>query len=1452
MARSIARIDRLVTGGELIEVERKGMDRAFVTEQAVWAERRILASMRDARGAGKALGDADAVEAPLADSRLTAGQKEAVRTVLLSDDIVVGVQGHAGSGKTTMLREVKELLGERPIQGLAPSAAAARVLGREAGIPSTTLQWFLTRYGGLSDAEQLDKARADYRGTVLAVDECSMIDTGRMRELLRIAERLGVARVALVGDTEQLRAVDAGQPFRLLQKAGMRTATMDQVLRQRDPALLASVMHARHGEAGAAIQGLGERRVREVEREELGAEAARCWLALAPEDRAETAVMAPTHEIRRQTNEAIRVGLSEEGTLHGRALEVDRLVNRRLTRALAAELASYEPGDTVVFHRDVFGCRKDDICTVTGRAEGKVILAHADGGERGFRPSGNAATYLGLYDTERIELRAGERIRWTRNRKAPPPRAGHPPQPDLVNGGEAEIVEIGYKRVRFRDGEREFSLALKDPQLRHLDHAYCTTVHAAQGKTARAAIAVLDAGGAADRELFHVEISRVTDEFLLLTDDREALIELIETRAGGEEGALEALGFDPADLSAVDPEPFAALAADWRALRKRAGETNTVPFFLPGYREVMARAATLAAIGDLPADLRRLVERMLEEHREHLGRDREVGDLVRRIQGQWRRWPQLGCATPAEGADEGSRYDAWREASETLLAEGRERLAEAAGGAAARHLDAMPGGRDGLAGALRTLERTRLFDDARRFGQLWRELRERAARAGIPELYAEGYAEVSALGATLASADGLDARRLGPVGDWRDLHAAQTALADEVRALPRRVAAWREQRAELALSGDIAADPDDPAEPARRDWRAEGEALETAAHDMLRPEDSHAPYLDALPGARGAVGRAAAEVGDALGRDRMEGFAWLEAQMSLRGGQTERFHQHRFAETIAEARALAGYARWSEDERKAVDSWLRYDEEATRLCGEIRGWPGQARALLDGLPPADAALENLTEWRHRAEPLLTEARAMLAEDSSHAPHLTAMPPERKALDEATRRLDAEALDVELREAIWLMGSTREFGERTGGMRYDAPGYGALMERVRALDERPGLPARVREMVDVVLDYDERRGRDRGGAFPEAAERVESARDGMPPSAGPDGIEERQKEIREQIARDEQARIAAEEERRAAERARIDDNLARATERLRAVFEEEREAANRRNRATTPSHEESQYSARAAREATRLADRLDACLERRDRLLERAEGKLESNRPVVDLGRVHARWRREADRVIEAGRKLLQDERYAPHLDALGGREKIEAAVARLEGARVLDHLPARIAAEWEKLEDRVRETGSHRFFLPEHESACARMDRVYPRDDVAHRFVKDELGMRERMGRQVERLDDVANRLTECALERGRAVRQDIPFLRQESYADWRFRAERVVEAANEILAYEGEYAPHFAQDPKLRETVRTMSAALGRSLAGESPEWERIGEERIETERQRRLDRSQDRGFSM
>ena len=1183
LAEIDAAVDRLVGDGELIEVERKGMDRAFVTLRAVRAERKILAFMRDGKGRGRALGNEKTVEERLAGSRLTEGQRDAVRTVLLSKDRIVGVQGHAGSGKTTMLREVRELLGERPVLGLAPSAAAARVLGREAGIGATTLQWFLTRFGNRSGSPEADRARAAYRGAVLAVDECSMIDTVRMRELLRIAGDLGVARVALVGDTAQLRAVDAGQPFRLLQKAGMETATMAEVLRQEDDELREAVLRARHGEPGESIRGLRHDRVREVPRDELGEEAARCWLALTPEERADTAVMAPTHEIRRQTNRAIRDGLAEEGTLHGRTLEVDRLVNRQLTRALAADIASYEPGDTVVFHRDVYGCRANDICTVADKRDGRVILLHPDGGERSFRPSGNAKTYLGLFDTERIELRAGDRIRWTRNAKAPGPRSGgRPPRPDLVNGGEAEIVEIGRKKVGFRDGEEIFSLSRSDPQLRHLDHAYCTTVHAAQGRTARGAIAILDAGGATDQAMFHVEISRVKREFLLLTDDREALIELLEGRADTDDGALEAIGIDPgadveqgprqagsgaAALSSLDARLFAELDRDWRALERRAAEADTLPVFLPGYSGVMARAAGLAALGDLTGDLKRLVDGMLAQHRRHLARDREIRALAGRIQDHWRRWPELDWAAdpgtgPGQAVEEAAGRAAWR-AEAAMLAEAAQRrlAADRAGdGEDGRHLQTMTGvagSAAGLADAVADLERTRVLDDARRFPHVWAEHRERAAETGVPELLGEGYAELAELGARLDSAEGLDARTADALADWRAVHDEQAALADAVRALPERAEAWRASPVPAAA---------DPAEPARAAWRAEGEGLEARGSAMLGPDDAHAPFIDASPGARDALARAAGEVAEMLDRDRRQGLAWLTREVNRLEAETgtEAYDLPRYGETVEAARALAGHGALSEKTESAVASWLEYDEKAETLRGAIRDWPARADALLEDVPPPDAALDALTAWRERAERLLEDTRAMRAADGPYAAHMERMPGERKAMEDAARNLDAAAPGVEHREMRLLMREAGAFVEETGGILYDAPAHGALIDRARSLGARDALSEPVRRTVAAVTGLDARCAaeRERVGAFLDKAREAGDGREKealalagearaihaeIPPrnlgahlaffGAAPDRVAEEEKRIRERIERDRQARAAEEAARREEEHRR---------------------------------------------------------------------------------------------------------------------------------------------------------------------------------------------------------------------------------------------------------------------------------------------------------------------------
>ena len=448
------------------------------------------------------------------------------------------------------------------------------------------------------------------------------------------------------------------------------------------------------------------------------------------------------------------------------------------------------------------------------------------------------------------------------------------------------------------------------------------------------------------------------------------------------------------------------------------------------------------------------------------------------------------------------------------------------------------------------------------------------------------------------------------------MHAEQSALAEEVRALPERVAAWEERRAGLPPDGRAEAGP------ARDAWRRDGEELAALAGGMLRAEDPHAPWLDARPGVREGIERAAEAVRETLREDAWDRFAAAAEAVDRQWENTgiEPSYLPRYPEMIADARTLDGHADLPDEQREAVDYWLQYDGEAARLCGEIRDWPGRAEALLGGMPRPDADLDALTEWRENAEPLRDEARAMRAPGGAHARHLDAMPGEAKALDAAARGLDAAAAKVAYAEMGRLMESERVFAERSGGIRYDAPVHGALIDRARALDEEPGLPGSVREAVDTVLAMDKRstEDRERVGVFlAEAAGAADARReldaraamrsvpaermpgwDGWREKAGlaadeaktlmetvprpelaahlaffgaaSDDVEKKEREIREQIARDEQARAAAEAERRAAEQARAAEEHRRSMER----FE-------------------------AARERGKLTARLEACLRERE-------------------------------------------------------------------------------------------------------------------------------------------------------------------------------------------------------------------------------------------------------------
>ena len=266
-----------------------------------------------------------------------------------------------------------------------------------------------------------------------------------------IANELRIPRVVLVGGAKQLDAVDADKPFAQLQAAGMKTATMDEIMRQRDPALKEAVEASLKGEIGRAFEKLGAN-VAEVKANNIAGAVAARWLRLSPEVRERTGVMAPSHELRQAINGHIRERLAREGRIHGPSIETERLVSKGYTNAEKALAGNYAKGDVVAFHRPYkrLGVEKGDERRVVGvdHKAGAVRLEGKDGGTVAWNPAeiGGRKGGSEVYRSEGIELRAGDRIRWTRNDDGL----------GLVNSRTAAVAAVRNGRVTFQleDGRK--------------------------------------------------------------------------------------------------------------------------------------------------------------------------------------------------------------------------------------------------------------------------------------------------------------------------------------------------------------------------------------------------------------------------------------------------------------------------------------------------------------------------------------------------------------------------------------------------------------------------------------------------------------------------------------------------------------------------------------------------------------------------------------------------------------------------------------------------------------------------------------------------------------------------------------------------------------------------------------------------------------------------------------
>ncbi len=170
----------------------------------------------------------------IAQRPMMAEEQAAIDSVLNSTDRVVSIQGAAGTRTAVVLAAIQDAIRSsgKEVTTVTPTGASMDVLKR-AGVKDAIAMGRFALLNQRSWMEVPTEKAQQRRGHVVLVDQASLISSKQMAEFLDLTERLD-CRVVLMGDTRQMRSVEAGDAFRLLQKdSELKTFRVTEVVQQR-------------------------------------------------------------------------------------------------------------------------------------------------------------------------------------------------------------------------------------------------------------------------------------------------------------------------------------------------------------------------------------------------------------------------------------------------------------------------------------------------------------------------------------------------------------------------------------------------------------------------------------------------------------------------------------------------------------------------------------------------------------------------------------------------------------------------------------------------------------------------------------------------------------------------------------------------------------------------------------------------------------------------------------------------------------------------------------------------------------------------------------------------------------------------------------------------------------------------------------------------------------------
>jgi conjugative relaxase-like TrwC/TraI family protein len=501
------RFEKRIKSGSLIEVESRSPARAFTTERMIQYERDNVTEMRRAQGQHGPLVSPETWESVQQNhAHLSTGQRAAVEKILTTQDKIIGLEGVAGAGKTTSLTAVREAAEREGYQvvGLAPTSRAAHKLG-ESGIESHTLQRELVQ----------NEAPNDGQRRLFVIDESSLASTKQMNEFFHRLQPPD--RVLLVGDTRQHEAVEAGRPYKQLQEAGMQTARLGEILRQKDPSLKEAVQQFARGDVFGGVATLEQQgRVHEIVSPQERMSAIAREYSRHPEG---TLVISPDNESRRELNSLIHREMQNRGDVGKVEHKLLVLESRQeMTGADRQWAGQYEPGDVLRYSR---GSKTESIgpgeyARVTGvdAKENRLTIEREAGTLQTYDP--RRLSGVSVHREADREFSQGDRVQFTA-----PSRDLHVANRDL--GTIEHVNSSGDLRIRMDSGQEVRFNVREHP---HLDYGYAVTSHSSQGQTADRVLIHVDTEKSellVNNRFAYVSVSRAQDDAHIYTNDGSKL-----------------------------------------------------------------------------------------------------------------------------------------------------------------------------------------------------------------------------------------------------------------------------------------------------------------------------------------------------------------------------------------------------------------------------------------------------------------------------------------------------------------------------------------------------------------------------------------------------------------------------------------------------------------------------------------------------------------------------------------------------------------------------------------------------------------------------------------------------------------------------------------------------------------------------------------------------------------